>query len=401
MRLLILLYLVSAPLFANCFIEFSSQTGNEKDLIEFQWKQYEKTVKDCPNGFVIKFSELAFEIDTTLQVQSNTTILVESGSVVRIKKPIPVFAIKSSKNVQFSGGGTIEGQGGLFFYKDSDRKLGYKGSSIGLFIEDSQDIVIQNLKFQKFRGDAINIRSTSKKTKSSRVDIVNNRFTDIIDNPITIGSYSDYVLINSNRIYNISGDGVLIKGNYVTITNNHISFIHALETTFDGRKRLASAIAFSPSRDPGYEDYCDEGFYLISGNLITDVKGFGISNDKCRFITITNNIFKNLFRAKMVKNGKDLVNPGVIVTNNMGFDVGHSGIQNGSYWVIENNNYIADSKGLKNGVMEENKKYKTPRRDKAKGFDNNIYIIQKEPRIKTGSTTFPNNKAQLKKFLEN
>lgn len=286
----------------------------------------------------------AYIVGTTINVPSNTNIIIDNSATVKAASTLTgdIFKATSVNNVNFNGG-TIDGNSA-------------SSGANGINIVTSTNCSVKNCTIKNTQAHSILIAGTSS-TYCQYILIENNNLSYTITSPCFTFIYTNYLKLIGNTIHHSASAGMTSgASSYITASNNQ-----AYSNTADG-------LAFG--------DSCS--YLTITGNNSANNGAEGINIDGCNHATITGNTSYNNLLGITVWNrspgnsnaGYNIVDsnviescgqniliadsqPGIVVSNNIIRNSGNfsplSGTTNYGIYVISgagttiSNNLIANS----------------------------------------------------------
>lgn len=278
----------------------SSEPNMLRNLLSFTSPTHHNVVIIEPGTYYVKVTERDMY---PLRVDSNTTI-INNGIIKALPnnlKGYGVIFINNAENVKITGNGYILG--------DKDEHLGNDGEwGMGIYINKSRNITIENVNVENCWGDCIYIGGESSSIRIQKCNLNNARRQGI-----SITSAND-ILICDCSISNIYGTnpqyGIDIEPN----TNNSVDMIKIIRTIISnchggilsyGKANNASIGKIEISNCRIDNCAADNTIYLIDlkegvieRNIISSNKNTPINVENCEYLFVKHN---NLNSDKLIK----------------------------------------------------------------------------------------------------
>jgi parallel beta-helix repeat protein len=208
----------------------------------------------------IYFPAGTYSIGTTLNVLSNTQILLDQNATVIAKSTL------SGKLISISGKTNVKVTGGIF----NGNKASATSSTDVIYIYNSSDVWVNNTTIKNARSRNIYIEGPSSSSVSKNIYIQNNSLSGSTSVSITF-IYTTNILIENNQIFS-SDTG---------LTSGQSSQIAIVGNTFYSNTNDGCAVG----------DSCS--YISITGNVSHDNGAEGINVDGCNHAVITGNTSYN------------------------------------------------------------------------------------------------------------
>lgn len=213
-------------------------------------------------GGTVFFPAGTYLIGTTLNVLSNTQVLLDQTATVKAKSSLSgkLFSVSGKTNVKITGG--------IF---DGNKASAASATDV-IYIYNSSSVWVTNTTVQNANGRNIYVEGPSTSSVSKNIYIQNNSLTGAASACITF-TYTSNILIENNMVFS----------NATGLTSGESSYIAIVGNSFYSNTNDGCAVGNNCS------------YITITGNVSQNNGAEGINVDGCNHAVITGNTsFNNL-----------------------------------------------------------------------------------------------------------